>query len=664
VSHAPAPGGGAAAASVAGRLRRGDLAGARVEGEAALAAEPDAAVLLQLVGVACCRAGDMAAGAGFLGRAFALQPDLPRLLPDLANARAMLGDVEGALALSAPDGDPELQRLRGFLLQQAGDAAGAAEAYGKVVAANPGDWEIWNNLGNARREIGDLEGAADALGRAVRLQPRIAAAWLNYATTLSTLGKPEALAACREAARLAPADAAAALMLGQLLREAGEEQEALREIDRAARLAPGEAAVRVELARLRWSLRDEPGAEAAYRDAIRLRPDDALAWLELGILFERSNRLDALPALLEDAAGAGVPAAELGYLRALVLRREGKLEEALDAARAAPAEREPERRAVLIARLADSLDRADEAFEAFADMNRVSAATPSGRAADARGYRSRVAEMIRTASPSWFARWSADAPPAERPPPVFLVGFPRSGTTLLDTFLMGHPHVHVLEEEPVLQRARDALGDFARLPDLDAAEIAALRDVYFEALDETAPEAAGKTVVDKLPLNILGAPLIHRLFPGARIILSLRHPCDAVLSCFMQAFEPNDAMASFLDLADAATLYDQVFTFWEQCRAGLPLNVHTLRYEDLIARPEEEMRALIGFIGLAWDARLLDHRRTAAARGTIITPSYAQVTQPLYRSASGRWERYRAHMEEVLPILCPWAERFGYGPCG
>jgi len=663
VSHTPSAGGGAAA-SVAGRLRRGDLAGARAEGEAALAVEPDDAALLQLVGIACCRAGDMAAGAGFLSRAFALQPDLPRLRPDLANARAILGDVAGALSLCPPDGDPELQRLRGFLLQQAGDAAGAAKAYGKVVAANPGDWEIWNNLGNARREIGDLEGAADALGRAVRLQPRIAAAWLNYATALSVLGRPEALTACREAARLGPADASAALMLGQLLRGAGEAQEALREIERAARLAPREAAIRIELARLRWSLRDEAGAEDAYREAIRLRPDDALAWLELGILFERRNRIDALPALLDEAVGAGVAAPDLGYLRALLLRREGKLEEALEAVRAAPADREPERRAVLIARLADSLDRTEEAFEAFADMNRASAATPAGRAANAEAYRERVAEMIRSASPSWFGRWSADAPPASRPAPVFLVGFPRSGTTLLDTFLMGHPDVHVLEEEPVLQRAQHALGDFARLPDLDAAEIAALRDVYFAALDEIAPEAVGKIVVDKLPLNILGAPLIHRLFPGAPIILSLRHPCDAVLSCFMQAFEPNDAMANFLDVEDAAALYDQVFTFWEQCRAGLPLNVHPLRYEDLIARPEEEMRALIGFIGLDWDERLLDNRSTAAARGTIVTPSYAQVTQPLYRSAAGRWERYRAQMDKVLPILCPWAKRLGYGPCG
>jgi tetratricopeptide (TPR) repeat protein len=660
VSAAPAPDGGAAAQSVAARLRRGDLTGARSEGEAALGAEPGNAVLLQLVGLACCRAGDMAAGAALLGRAFAIEPTLPRLRPDLANARLMLGDADGALALCTPGSGPELDRLRGYLLQQRGDDSGAAEAYEAVVAATPGDWEIWNNLGNARRALGDVDGAADALGRAVRLQPRVAAAWLNYATALAAKGDAQALAACQEAARLDPRDATVAVTLGHLLRQAGRDAEALAAFEAAAERMPADADVQLEVARVRWSLRDESGAEAAYREALRLRPAGPLAWLELGILFERSGRIDALPPLLEEAARAGMAGPELGYLRAVVLRREGRLAEALDAVRAAPADMEPERRAALTARLADSLGRTDEAFEAFAEMNRLGA----GTAADPAGYRSRIDDMIRTAQPSWFARWTADAPPADRPAPIFLVGFPRSGTTLLDTFMMGHPDVHVLEEEPVLQRARDTVGDFARLPDLDAEEIARLRNLYFAALDEIAPEAAGKTIVDKLPLNILGAPLIHRLFPGAPIILSLRHPCDAVLSCFMQVFEPNDAMANFLNLGDAADLYDKVFTFWEQCRAGLPLNVHPLRYEDLIERPEEQMRALIGFLGLDWDPRLLDHRRTAAARGTIVTPSYAQVTQPLYRAAAGRWERYRAQMAPVLPVLCPWAERLGYGPCG
>lgn len=661
MSESPAAAGGQAVAAVAERLRRGDLAGARAAGEEALLAEPGNAPLLQLVGVACCRAGDLAAGAAFLKRAFEKAPDLPRLRPDLANALAMLGDRAGALALCAADAEPELQRLRGYLLQEAGDAAGAAAAYEAVVAAQPADWEIWNNLGNARRALGDAAGAAEALARAVALQPRVAAAWRNFAQALLAAGRDaEALDAAREAARLAPGDAAILLALGALLRRAGRIDEALPPLEQAVRLAPGETEAWIELGRLRWALRDEAGAEAAYRKALRLAPAEPLAWLELGILHERANRLDAVPALLAEAGAAGADGPALGYLHAIVLRREGRLEAALAAARGAPAELEPERRAALIGRLADALDRPDEAFAAFAEMN--AAAAESSRGCDPAGYRARIEGMTAVMAPDWFGRWGS-VPPGPRPAPVFLVGFPRSGTTLLDTFLMGHPDVHVLEEEPVLERARDALGDFTRLPDLDEAETERLRGAYFEALDAIAPEAAGKTVVDKLPLNMLGAPLIHRLFPDAKIVLSLRHPCDAVLSGFMQAFEPNDAMANFLDLGDAAALYDAVFAFWERCRGGLPLDVHALRYETLIAEPEAEMRALIDFVGLLWVPDLLDHRRTAAARGTIVTPSYAQVTQPLYRGAAGRWQRYRAQMAKVLPLLCPWAERHGYGPC-
>jgi hypothetical protein len=231
---------------------------------------------------------------------------------------------------------------------------------------------------------------------------------------------------------------------------------------------------------------------------------------------------------------------------------------------------------------------------------------------------------------------------------------------LLDTLLMGHPAVHVLEEEPILQKVGAALGDFARLPGLCAAELDRLRALYFTELDAFDPEARGRMVVDKLPLNILGAPLIHRLFPGAKLIFAERHPCDVALSCYMQHFEVNDAMANFLDLGDAAGLYDLVLAFWTKCRETLPLDVHVLRYEALVADKEGEMRALLDFLGLDWDEAVLDNQGTAVKRGLIATPSYAQVAQPIYKRASGRWQRYRAQMAPVLPILMPWAERMGY----
>jgi hypothetical protein len=155
-------------------------------------------------------------------------------------------------------------------------------------------------------------------------------------------------------------------------------------------------------------------------------------------------------------------------------------------------------------------------------------------------------------------------------------------------------------------------------------------------------------------------PLIRRLFPEARIILALRHPCDVVLSCFMTAFRLNDAMANFLDLDTAAEFYDLSFGYWTNCTSIMPVSVHTIRYEDVVDDTEGQLRGLLDYLGLAWNESVLDHAGTARSRGVITTASYAQVTEGIYRRASGRWQRYRHQLEPVLPLLAPWAEKFGY----
>jgi Flp pilus assembly protein TadD len=606
------------------------------------------------------RRGDLAAAEALADSAFRESPDdlQPRIA--LATLKAMLGDHEAALALCSVEA-PELLRLKGWLLQSGGRFGEAADCYERIVGANPADWEIWNNLGNARGASGDSGGAIEALGRARRLRPDIAAIQLNYAMSLAAAGRlEESLEPYAQAARLDPGDPAPPLALGRLLRLLGRNREALEPLRRASALAPGEAESQLELGRAHAGLGEIDEAESAYRRALGLQPRLSLAYTELGIALERGNRLAGLGALLREAEAQGVPPDDLPYLNALRLRHEGRTDEALAAARRAPADVEPERRALLIGKLADRSGDPAAAFEAFREANRIASEDPSAAGADAAAYRRRVEAMTALVSPGWAEGWTP-AQPAGRPSPVFLVGFPRSGTTLLDTVLMGHPAIEVLEEEPILQRVEDKLGGLERLPGLDEDEISRLRALYFAQVDALLPEAGGRTVIDKLPLNILAAPLIHRLFPDARIIFAIRHPCDVVLSCFMQSFEPNDAMANFFDLADSASLYDLVLRFWERCRAELPLDVHAVRYESLVEDVEREARTLLDFLGLPWHPAVLDHRRTAAARGTISTPSYSQVIQPIYREASGRWKRYRAQMAPVLPILAPWALRLGYG---
>lgn len=615
-----------AASRIVELVRSGDLAGAEAAGEAALRESPD----------------DLAARAA------------------LANLKAMKGDLQGAEALCTVDA-PELLRLKGWLLQSRGQPGEAARCYERIVAADPSDWEIWNNLGNARHAAGDVTGAIEALGRARRLRPGLAAIQRNYAAILAAAGRlEESLEPYLEAVRLEPGDPAPQLDLGRLLRHLGRPAEALEPLGRAAALAPEDAEPRLELGRAYAALAKLDEAEAAYRDAIAVAPGLALAWLELGIALERGNRLDELGALLDEAEARGVAGMELAYLRALRLRDEGRIEEALEVVRQAPAEVEPARRALLIGKLADRAGDSATAFAAFGEANAIAATEPVAAKTDPAGFRRQVEALTQALSPDWFRSW-VPLEPGARPAPAFLVGFPRSGTTLLDTVLMGHPAVAVLEEEPILERVGAELGGLERLPGLRAAEAARLRALYFDALDRLVPDAKERVVIDKLPLNILAVPLIHRLFPGARIVFAQRHPCDVVLSCFMESFALNDAMANFLDLGDAARLYDLVLTFWQRCREMLPLEVHTVRYESLVEDLEAEARAVLDFLGLPWDPAVLDHRRTAKARGTISTPSYSQVIKPIYREASGRWERYREQMAHVLPLLAPWALRLGYG---
>ena len=174
----------------------------------------------------------------------------------------------------------------------------------------------------------------------------------------------------------------------------------------------------------------------------------------------------------------------------------------------------------------------------------------------------------------------------------------------------------------------------------------------------------GARLVDKMPLNTVDAGLIARLFPKAKVLLALRHPCDVVLSGFMQAFKPNPAMVQFETLKSSALFYAAVMDLWRQYEPVLPLSVHRVRYEDLIADFEGETRRMLAFLGVAWDDAVLAYAERAKGKA-IATPSYHQVTQPIYTRSVGRWRNYHAAFADVLPILEPWLKAFGYqdGDC-
>ena len=382
-------------------------------------------------------------------------------------------------------------------------------------------------------------------------------------------------------------------------------------------------------------------------------------------VFEKTNQRDAFAAAVRAAEQHLPPDDPLLMLRlGQLAMRENRLEEAredlnrIDATRLNPIF--AARLSALLGQVNDRLGAFDQAFGHFEQMNAQAAQSISDIAPDR--YLSEIESLVA----AWDRANLISAPTDPTSPddtPVFIVGFPRSGTTLLDTILRGHPDTAVIEEGPMVDRMRGVLGALPTPEILDAVSddaIEEMRGAYLETLRGHPEFSRRRLVIDKLPLNIKDAGLIRTVFPGARFILALRHPCDTVLSCFMQNFALNDAMANFVSIEHAARLYDSIMRLWTSTERSMALEVHLLRYEDLVDDLKGTITPLMGFLGLDWHDGMADYRQTALDRGRINTPSYHQVTERLYSRAAGRRENYRREIEPVMPLLDPWIAHFGY----
>jgi tetratricopeptide (TPR) repeat protein len=483
-----------------------------------------------------------------------------------------------------------------------GDTQGAIDLYERARALMPGHIHVLVNLGVLYRTSGRLQDARAALEQALQVDPRFAIAHHN---------------------------------LGNVLADLGDGPAAQRAYERAAALDPRYAD---PVASLAWHAQEEHRLAAARtlaERALLLAPRNALAQLTLARVKLREEQPAAALALCTSLLDQGALSATNRIIA------QGSLAEAYD-----------------------QLGRFDEAFGAYTRANELQREQWAPALAQAGGVLSpaaieRLATFVAAADCS---AWSP-APDTGRSP-AFLVGFPRSGTTLLEQILASHPQVATLEEKDTLGGIAGRLmasdGALRRWASLASAEIEHLRTEYWQQVLAFLPPPHREVIVDKQPLNAVMLPLIHRLFPGARIILALRDPRDVVLSCFQQRFGMNVAMYQLLRLDTAAQYYDAVMRLVRLSRKSFPLRVHVVRYEDVLADFEGSIRGAMGFLGLGWDEKLRSYAETARRR-TIGTPSAAQVVRPLYRSARGKWRNYRRFLEPHLATLAPWIDEFGYG---
>lgn len=604
-------------------FRRGNFAAALSAAERDLPTAKEKLPYLGLASMAALRMGAFDRAIPHLRGMLRLKPEDPATQGNLARALVATGALDEALEVCRNARTPALHRIEGYVYQQQGDLDRAVAAYERVLALEPNDPAILNNLGNALAHLGRLDEAVSVFERAITHAPGEVSIYLNLADTLRR--------ADRGAARL------------KVMKD-------------AALLAPDDRSVLTELA-LAYAHADQfDEALVVLRDVVERFPDFGESHIELGRLYESLNMIEDLASLVARLRGSDAPP-EANFLEAWLAQREGRFDEAAAFARAIPESVHPMRRLHLIGSIEERRGRSAVAFAAFEGMNRAAIADASPERGET--YRQTLIREQSGWSAGWAARFSPDPPAQDLPrDPIFLVGFPRSGTTLLDTLLMGLDQLSVLEERPMLGTLASWVGS-RDLAAMTAEEVLALRRDYFTLAREHGFNDT-RWLVDKHPLHMARVPLIRRLFPSARFILAERHPYDVVLSCFMANFQLNTAMRSFTSLDEAALTYDVVFAAWERANRLFAIDRKPVRYERLVVDPAGELRPIVDWLGLPWEDRLLDHTQAAKTRGRVRTASYAQIGEPLYTRAAYRWKRYAEQLAPVIPILEPWVRKLKY----
>ncbi len=604
-------------------------------------------------------------------------PTLDRTLR-LALQALQAGNVQLALDLATSVGvlDASLTNfalVRALALSALQRTAEALPLFEQLTLWQPEAAEHWSNLGNALCELGREDAALAPLLQSVALGADDVATHFALARAHCRLG--DVVAAdhhIRRARQFDPGNADMHLLHARIALVSDRIDRArplLTEL-RAITLTPAQ---RSDLGFLELRAGQYAESVHSFEAAIQALPDDVEAKVGLSLTLERSNKVEAARAVRQRispevaAALSPVLGAKLLQVDARLHGRAGDQAAAQSCLQALLSTDQLDRalRADLGFALGRSLDKtgnADAAMCAFADAHAIRRALVAASHPELVG-RDDLLSALRRDPPVKVNRSTVDDGLRD---PVFLVGFPRSGTTLLEQLLDAHSALRSFDEQAFLQHLIDRLREQGRdfpevLAELDAAQFVDLRAHYAQEVGALIGAHDQIRLVDKNPLNLARLPLADSVFPNAHVLLALRHPCDVVLSCYMQSFQAPAFAFTFETLATTARMYAEVMAFWLRIRAQLQLPVHVLHYEALVDGVEGEARRLFAFLDLPWSDELLKFTERAAQKGAIGTPSYADVTRPVNRRAVGRWQRYRRHFEgEVLDILAPYLAEFGY----
>lgn len=549
----------------------------------------------------------------------------------------------------------------------------ALEIYARLAEAHPDEILHWRNYANALWESGDLSGAEHAFTRAAALAP-------DDAELLEHLGLVQLDAGKAADARNTLLRAFGKSPVSPAIRIHAARACSLCRDSRADHLLspwrdwlPLDDSLQSELAEVQAQLGEAVIAVELLEDLAHRLPEERRVRLRLASLYERINRVEQAERLLDEiAAGtepAGREACEIARQRAqLAMRRRDYA-----AARALLDQAGPSGDGDygFWFALGNACDKAGDPEAAMGALERAHARQLDELRPAVPDFFEPGAEVLpkvsARVSAGDYRNWPQLQAPDAAQSPVFVVGFPRSGTTLLEQMLDAHPRMQSMDERPLfntLSRQLEAATgievphDLGRLNQRDCDE---LRKGYLLMACAKIERRWDAQLVDKNPLNMLWLPLIHRMFPHARFILAVRHPCDVLLSCYMQNFRTAVLAVAGQSLERLAQAYVAAMETWLHHVDVFKPSVMVSRYEDLVADTPSQLGRIASFLGLENASAMLDFDTRAREKGYIKTPSYTQVIEPINTRGVGRWQQYFSHFAPALPLLKPMLERWGYG---
>ncbi|HME38056.1 MAG TPA: sulfotransferase, partial [Steroidobacteraceae bacterium] len=593
---------------------RGALTAAIAGYRRVIALEPGLAEAHRNLGSALLEAGEREAAIASLQTAVALRPEFTAAVAQLAGALNAAGRGAEAIAhyerLLARDARDGVLDEYAALLAGLGRYQASAGCYRDLLTRMPGNGRLHANLGHVLHCLGEFRAAIEHCRRAVELEPTLPEAHLHLGNSLLALNALlDADAAYRAGLDMAPDHAALHTARAMAERALGRLADAEASTRRALALRPGAADTLALLGSLAIDHGRFDEAEDLLRKALAIDPELPEALTSLMAV----RKMSAADAPWRDAA-------ERVLARGLAVAHAINLHHALG-------------------KYCDDVDDRDAAFEHHRLGNEL--ARRSRLRYDRAEMTQRVTRIL--------AAFDRHALAALRPCgiaselPVFVVGMPRSGTSLTEQILASHPQVHGAGELLYWIFAADA--ERAATPERRAATIAELGRAYLEGLSTQAPDAA--RVVDKLPVNFRHIGLIHAALPGARFIHLDRNPLDTCLSIYFQGFSAAHPYAT--DFGDLAHYYQEYRRLMAHWRAVLPpQTLLEVRYEDLVDDAEGWSRRMLAHIGLPWDARCLEFHRTDRP---VLTASNWQVRQPISRASVGRWRRYERFIGPLRKAL-------------